>query len=162
MSTLREYLNTPPEYAEGTIEALQHFKAHYREWKQGDSISFQEASEIRLGGMQTLVKAMAIAEGVVMPDVMMTDIKYGRNSGYSYYDSHSNVINMVGKLSIITLLHEFAHAKLGRDEREMQRWSLCLFKKVYPKAFEKLYPIENENGVFLVPEPSTSLNNPAL
>jgi hypothetical protein len=38
--------------------------------------------------------------------------------------------------SVLAFLHEFAHAR-GRDEKGANRWSLNLFKRCFPKSFEK-------------------------
>jgi hypothetical protein len=42
-----------------------------------------------------------------------------------------------GRLSVVTYLHEFAHA-LGRDERGACRWSINLFRRVFPEQFARL------------------------
>ena len=47
------------------------------------------------------------------------------------------VITMRGRLSVVTYLHEFAHA-LGRDERGACRWSLNLFRRVFPEQCARL------------------------
>ena len=59
------------------------------------------------------------------------------SSGSSYYDSHRKVIVLCGSLSLITYLHEFAHAR-GWDEIKAVRWSLSLFKRCFPKMFAAL------------------------
>ena len=41
-------------------------------------------------------------------------------------------------LSVISLLHEFAHHLLGSSEFKACRWSVWLFKKTFPKSFEQL------------------------
>ena len=47
------------------------------------------------------------------------------------------VITMRGRLSVVTYLHEFAHA-LGRGERGACRWSLNLFRRVFPEQCARL------------------------
>lgn len=42
-----------------------------------------------------------------------------------------------GRYSIVCFLHEYGHA-LGKDEKETCKWSINLFKKVFPKSYEKL------------------------
>jgi len=41
-------------------------------------------------------------------------------------------------VSVVTYLHEFGHA-LGRDERGACRWSLNLFKRVFPQSFGRCH-----------------------
>ena len=49
--------------------------------------------------------------------------------------------------SIISTLHEFSHhiQRDGGSEKQACRWSIWLFKKVFPKAFAKLQFIPNSH-----------------
>ena len=58
------------------------------------------------------------------------------SSGYSSYSPQHDTITLMGRLSVVTYLHEFAHA-LGRDERGACRWSLNLFKRLFPRSFRR-------------------------
>jgi len=49
----------------------------------------------------------------------------------------STYIVLTGKLSVLTYLHEFGHALHGPSEMEACRWSLNLFRKVFPDNFER-------------------------
>jgi len=42
------------------------------------------------------------------------------------------------KPSLISFLHEYAHSLFGPSELKACRWSVRLFKKVFPKAMNKL------------------------
>lgn len=44
-----------------------------------------------------------------------------------------------GTYSVVAYLHEFGHA-IGKDEKGTCRWSLNLFKRYFPKAYEALEP----------------------
>ena len=57
-------------------------------------------------------------------------------SGSSSYTPAADVITLRGRLSVVTYLHEFAHA-LGRDERGACRWSVNLFKRCFPRSFSR-------------------------
>lgn len=46
---------------------------------------------------------------------------------------------MLKDLSIISALHEFGHKIVGNDELGACRFSVHLFRKTFPKAFEKLH-----------------------
>ena len=61
----------------------------------------------------------------------------GSSSGSSYYSASNHRIVLIGKLSVVTFLHEFAHA-LGFDEREACRWSINLFRKCFPRQYSRL------------------------
>lgn len=91
------------------------------------------------------------------PTLKMWDI-IGISSGPSHYLHQEKTIVLVGKLSIITLFHEYAHhlyfetkaprcadgsidymlINTSRVERHARRWSLNLFKRVWPKQWAKL------------------------
>lgn len=58
------------------------------------------------------------------------------DSGCSYYDALQHTIVMNGRLSVVTFLHEYAHA-LGMDERDACRWSIQLFRTCFPRSFER-------------------------
>ena len=59
-----------------------------------------------------------------------------RTSGSSHYsiDGPRPKITLVGKLSVVTYLHEFGHA-LGCDERRACDWSINLFRRCFPRSF---------------------------
>lgn len=55
-----------------------------------------------------------------------------------HYNPLTKTITIDQTLSIISTLHELAHHLFGPDEKTACRWSIWLFKKVWPKAFAKL------------------------
>lgn len=55
----------------------------------------------------------------------------------SHYSPTTKTINL-HNTSIITALHEFAHHLYGRNETKACQWSIWLFKKTFPKNFNKL------------------------
>ncbi len=61
----------------------------------------------------------------------------GSSSGASYYVPRDHRIVIVGKLSVVTFLHEFAHS-LGFDENAACRWSINLFRKCFPRQYSRL------------------------
>jgi len=61
----------------------------------------------------------------------------GGSSGSSYYMPGEHRINLTGKLSVVTFLHEFGHA-LGMDEQDACKWSINLFRKCFPKQYSRL------------------------
>ena len=54
------------------------------------------------------------------------------------YNPRTKTINIDDSLSIVTTLHEFAHHILGQSEKKACIWSVWLFKKSFPKAYDKL------------------------
>ncbi len=59
-------------------------------------------------------------------------------SGGSSFQPGANVITLTGRLSVITLLHEWGHVLKGSSEFEACRWSLRLFQKCFPRSFGRL------------------------
>jgi hypothetical protein len=161
-------------YKPEVVRALRTFKK---------AKTFNLTPENRLACMQTLVNDMATAYGMepiavdvmdergsvharfmeafnrltgTLPPVEENTPTYPA-SGASNADPSARKIHMVGKLSIITLLHEFAHIRFGTDELKCQRWAVNLFRKVYPKQFAKLV----FNGWAFV-KPSATVATPAV
>jgi hypothetical protein len=58
------------------------------------------------------------------------------SSGASCYVPARNTIILRGRLSVVTFLHEFAHAR-GADERQACRWSINLFRRCFPRSFAR-------------------------
>ena len=58
------------------------------------------------------------------------------DSGSSHYRPAADSITLCGRLSVVTYLHEFAHA-LGRDEQGAVRWSVSLFRIGFPRSFAR-------------------------
>lgn len=61
-------------------------------------------------------------------------------SGQSYYAPMQDLICIVGKLSVITLLHEWGHA-LGKEN--VQEWAFLHFKQAFPKSASRLVQLDN-------------------
>lgn len=71
------------------------------------------------------------------------------SDGNGAYIPDYEAIVIIGKLSVITFLHEWGHAIYGTSEREACRWSINLFRKIFPKQFAKLAV----NGHLLLTKP---------
>ncbi|MCH8015076.1 MAG: hypothetical protein IH917_00450, partial [Acidobacteria bacterium] len=81
---------------------------------------------------------LASSCGIPEPELRFGRID-GTSSRGSYYRTSAHRIVMTGKLSVVTLLHEFDHA-LGKDEVDACRWSINLFRRCFPRQFSKLVP----------------------
>ena len=83
-----------------------------------------------------LNQSLAVAYGIPEPELEFGEIN-GSSSGSSHYIPALHRIVLVGKLSVITFLHEFAHAR-GMDERGACRWSISLFRRIFSKQYARL------------------------
>ncbi len=134
-------------FPEPVVKKLQWFKKHY---KYKTQLPFDQATEVRFQGMKELLSVFCEAYNMELINFEKANIVPSGQSSASYWNSAENKILITGKLSIITFLHEFAHA-MGFDEEQARKWSLTLFKKVYPIAFEKLTMVNDATeGDFLL------------
>jgi hypothetical protein len=64
--------------------------------------------------------------------------------GADCYDRDANRIELhadsMGHLSVVTYLHEFGHAR-GLDEWQTCRWSVNLFRRIFPRSFARLQQV---------------------
>ena len=58
-------------------------------------------------------------------------------SGSSCFIPSANAIVLRGRLSVVTYLHEFAHAR-GMNERGGCRWSINLFRRCFPLSWSRV------------------------
>ena len=54
------------------------------------------------------------------------------------YDQLTQTLFINKSLSIISTLHEFAHHLYGPNELQTCRWSVNLFRKIFPRAYNRL------------------------
>jgi Zn-dependent peptidase ImmA (M78 family) len=66
-------------------------------------------------------------------------VEYEPTAPSCYYNPKEKTIYLNESLSIISTLHEFAHHLYGKSELTACRWSVSLFKKTFPLAYNKLH-----------------------
>ena len=123
--TIAEILDDQMRFRRTTIQVVLRFKRS-RPWR--GSVAERQAKFLRfhrnlcrIYGKQTTLEFGALDGGC---------------SDRSYYSPVEDAITLVGRLSVVTYLHEFAHA-LGRNERGACRWSVNLFKQCFPRQFAR-------------------------
>ena len=118
--TVREVLNRNRKYhpaAMVAVRALRQSKA----WRGSDGE--------RVLKFRVCLRALAQAYGVACPRLVYSP------GMADHYSRATNTI-VLGTLSVVTLLHEFGHAR-GFDERQTCGWSINLFRRVFPRSFER-------------------------
>lgn len=138
-------------FPETVVAALKNFKRNH---KYNSPLPFEQATQARFEAMKDMVRIFSAAYGIEPIELRMSNITSNGDSSRSYYndDENERYVLLTGKLSIITFLHEFGHV-LGFDEEQARKWSLTLFKKVYPIAFDRLcMGQQGENAFYLVTE----------
>ena len=136
------------QFPEATLSALRRFKRLHKMRGPG---TFQERTAARITGMRELITIMADDYHIPNPPIVMVGVNEQGTSRGSYYTNANNQITMYGKLSILTLLHEFAHALqwqsadtdiIATREPDPEVWartfSNTLQRKIYPLAWEGL------------------------
>jgi len=138
-------------FPEAVLTALKHFKKTYR------NRDLPAGLVARREGMEEMLEKFCTAYNIPAIAFAVDDLSENGDSGSSSFCSISRTITMRGKLSVITFLHEFAHALLpDTGEEGARKWSLTLFKKVYPRAFERLEMGEPGENAFLLRVPGTA------
>ena len=85
-----------------------------------------------------LNRALADAYGVDEPRLVFgTD--ESKDSGSSCYIPSMRTIILKGRLSVVSYLHEVGHFLFGRSEHQACRWSINLFRRVFPKTFARCH-----------------------
>ena len=133
-------------FPEAVVVALQAFKRNH---KTNSPLPFEQATAARFAAMQALANVICAAYERDPVTLRMRNISPGGESAASHYNSEEEYVLLTGKLSVITFLHEMAHV-LQYDEEQARKWSLTLFKKVYPIAFEKLNSVGGVGSFYLV------------
>lgn len=121
-ATVAEVLVDGKKYKDDTLRALKAFR-RIKPWRGSD-----EEKRVKF------VNLNAALAGIY--DIAEPKLVFVPSSGSSYYCPHSNELVMVGKWSVVTFLHEFGHAR-GFDERRTCRWSINLFRRIFPKSFAR-------------------------
>lgn len=125
--TAQECLDDSIKYKRGVISLLREFAAD-RPWRGSKRERFDKFAALHVG----LCELYGIFPALVARGIT------GGDSGSSSFAPVGNCITLRGKFSVVTYLHEFAHA-LGKGERGAVRWSLNLFKRVFPRHFEAAF-----------------------
>ena len=130
-STVAECLSGEMKFRRGVVTALRALR-RAGPWRG----TLRE----RQRKFRRLNDALARAYGMPTPELHFAGIDGGFSGASSCRRRGTGrpaVITMRGKLSVVTFLHEFAHA-LGRDERGACRWSINLFRRVFPEQYARL------------------------
>jgi hypothetical protein len=126
-ATVLEVIDDQQTYNDAVLQAVTRF-AGANPWR--GSIEQRQAK------FRALHHDLSAACNLTEPELAFTCIS-GEPSGGSHYQPSGHRIVLVGKLSVVTYLHEFAHA-LGAGETAACRWSINLFRKCFPTQYGRL------------------------
>jgi len=152
---IQTLISEPVEYHEEIIDELKHFKRNFKY----SAINTPEGVAARVRGMQDMLDSFCLIMNLPTVQLQAANVETNGDSSSSFYCRETRTITIAYRLSIITLLHEFAHhifiptGNTETDEHLARRWSINLFKKVYPIAFEKLEMGSSEPNSFVLRMP---------
>lgn len=126
-ATVREVLDPSLTFRPAALRAVRAF-ARSKPW--GGTLAQRKDKFRRLN------REFALAYGIAEPRLVFDNVEAGTGSGASSYRPSTHTITLAGKLSVLTYLHEFAHAR-GADERQACRWSINLFRKCFARSFAR-------------------------
>jgi hypothetical protein len=126
-ATVAEVLDPSMKYKPAALRAVRGF-ARGKPWR--GTVAQRKAK------FCTLNRDLASAYGIREPRLIFQGVEAGAPSGASSYRPAAHAITLTGKLSVLTYLHEFAHAR-GADERQACRWSINLFQRCFPRSFAR-------------------------
>lgn len=113
------------KYKGATLKAVKAFRRS-KPWR--GTLAEQQAKFCALN------RALARAYKMRIPRLVFQN--GSGSSSCSSYRLSTHTITLVGKLSVVTFLHEFGHAR-GFDERDTCYWSINLFRRCFPRSFAR-------------------------
>lgn len=130
-ATVAEVLDERLTFRRATLRALRRF-ARAKPWRGTEC---ERVAKFNL--LHADLCRVYFPDGEALVPFLRFGNFYPRaHSGASYYLPACREIYLTGRLSVITYLHEFAHA-LGRGERGACRWSINLFRHCFPRSFSR-------------------------
>ena len=125
--TVIEVIDSRMRFRPATLRVVRAF-ASSKPWS--GSLEKRKEKFIRLN------HDLAEAYGIPEPELHFQQMD-GSSSGGSHYLPSPHRIVLSGRLSVVTYLHELAHA-LGKDETDACKWSINLFRECFPQQFSRL------------------------
>lgn len=127
-ATVGECLSDRKTFRPDALRAVRRFRR---------SKPFRGTIAERKAKYRKLNRELAAAYGIPVPTLRFRGVESDTDSGSSCYCRLDHSITLRGRLSVITFLHEFGHAR-GYGERGACRFSLNLFRRFFPRAFARL------------------------
>ena len=129
--TSQEIMEKPVKYKQNMVNTVNS-------WKLVDFINWkQKSNKDKLQALYRLLTGLSIVYNKPLCVI------YGHE--FHYQPANSTIMLDSQNPSIISTLHEFGHHILGPSETKACRWSVWLFKRIFPKSFAKLQFIPNSH-----------------
>ena len=125
--TKEEILATPVEYSSQDIEWVKNWKVDH--WRKARKL---EDIRARIYALSILIQELAKFRNMKITVFYKPELKT------ACFVPKENAIYLTNS-SIISALHECAHALFGDSELTACAWSVNLFIRFFPKAYAKLH-----------------------
>lgn len=122
-----EILTSEPEISQKSIEATKLWKhKFYKGWSTLNNGAKTQRLRILFGLL------------TAHEELNLNETKIEETNFYAWSPTEQKLYMNTERPSIISTLHEFGHRLHGRSELDACRFSVWLFKKVFPNSFKKL------------------------
>jgi hypothetical protein len=123
--TAEEIMNPAVSYKDDTLAEMMAWKTKFfPNWNT-------KPKEEQLEALKALILKLC---GVYGEEVIVDK----NGDSYCFIPGENTICLDKNNPSIISTLHEFRHKINGADETSACRWSVQLFKRCFPRSFEKL------------------------
>jgi hypothetical protein len=127
-ASVSEVIDAAMKFRPGVLRVCRDFK-RAKPWR-GSMSERQEKFRV-------FHAALAEAYDMILPpQLIFGNDRVGCSGRSCYVGFPVNAIVLRGKLSVVSYLHEFAHAR-GMGERDATRWSVNLFRRVWPTLYAR-------------------------
>jgi hypothetical protein len=130
-SSIAEILDDRRTFKPAALRAVRRF-ARSKPWRG--------TTEERKAKFRRLNRELARAYGIARPRLVFCRVEDDPEVGNGSYQPLAHTITLSGKLSVVTYLHEFGHAR-GYGERGACRFSVNLFRRVFPRSYSRCRPM---------------------
>lgn len=110
-----------------------------------DERPFTLTDEAYLGAVSAVVRLLSAAYAIPEPAVWHSGPWEGSSATSEYVESQHTML-LAGKVSVIAMLHTFAHAR-GYGEHAAVWWSLNAFRITWPEAYKRLEKHLTSTGI---------------
>jgi hypothetical protein len=128
--SVTEVLDAAMTFRPAALQAMRAF-ADAKPWR-----GTVEERQAKFGEVN---RALSAVYQLAEPQIAFDTLDDG-TSGRSHYLPALHRIVLVGRMSVVSYLHEFGHAR-GFGERQACRWSINLFRRVFPGQFSRLIQV---------------------
>ncbi len=147
--TVAEVLDDNMKFSDATLAVMAKFKESkpYRGtlWEKRDKFL-------------ALIADLSKVYNIPTPQVLISPAKVDPRC---FYMPMAHFIQLNDNFNIIVALHEFGHS-IGKTEKQTVKWSINLFRKIFPEAYAKLTPgTAPGTGHMLYRKPKKATRNPA-